>query len=161
AHVNALLADGWTVCAVDRDAGALEKAAESAGDRFSMVAGDLREEATREKTIAHVLDRYDRIDGLINNAGYGLQRPLVEHSAGDLLDQLATAVEATLALSESFAPHLARRRGAIVNVSSTYALAGPCTYPNPPAVAYCAAKAAVIGLTRAMAHRFAPDVRVN
>lgn len=161
AHVRALLADGWAVCAVDRDADGLRALACDGGERLSTVTGDLREDRTREEIVRHVLDRFGRVDGLINNAGYGLQRPLAEHSADDILDQVAIHVETTLVLSEALAPHLALHRGAIVNVSSTYALAGPCTYPNPPAVAYCAAKAAVIGLTRALAHRLAPDVRVN
>jgi 3-oxoacyl-[acyl-carrier protein] reductase len=164
AHVLGLLTDGWTVCAVDRDEAGLGALAESAAAPqrgLSCVAGDLRTDGAREETVRHVLDRYGRVDGLVNNAGYGLQRPLVEHTVADILDQVAIHVEATLALSEALAPSLARHRGAIVNVSSTYAFAGPCTYPNPPTVAYCAAKAAVVGLTRALAHLLAPDVRVN
>ncbi|HEX6447401.1 MAG TPA: SDR family oxidoreductase [Streptosporangiales bacterium] len=161
-HVRALLAAGWRVCVVDRDAAGLDALAAHAGrDDLATVVGDLRQEATWQEAVAEVRKRYGRVDGLVNNAGYGLQRPLAEHRAEDVLDQLAIHVEAAIGLTELLAEDLAATGGAVVNVSSTYALAGPCTFPNPPTVAYCAAKSAVIGVTRASAHLLAPRVRVN
>lgn len=161
-HVRALLAAGWRVCVVDRDATGLDALAVDAGrDDLATVVGDLRQPATWQEAVAEVRKRYGRVDGLVNNAGYGLQRPLVEHRAEDILDQLGIHVDAAIGLTELLAADLAATGGAVVNVSSTYALAGPCTFPNPPTVAYCAAKSAVIGLTRAFALRLAPHVRVN
>jgi 3-oxoacyl-[acyl-carrier protein] reductase len=162
AHCRCLIAEGWNVVAVDRDRAGLDALVEEAGaGRVATVVGDVRQPDLASVAVGTAVERFGRLDGLVNNAGYGLQRSLLEHSAEDLLDQLAVHVEAALAFSLAAEPHLRQARGAIVNVSSEWALAGPCTWPQPPAAAYCAGKAGVLGLTRALARQLAPEVRVN
>ncbi|HZU15964.1 MAG TPA: SDR family oxidoreductase [Candidatus Dormibacteraeota bacterium] len=162
AHCRCLIAEGWNVVAVDRDrTGLASLTAEVGAERVVTVEGDVRQPDLATAAVEVALDRFGRLDGLVNNAGYGLQRSLLDSSADDLLDQLAVHVEAALAFSLAAEPYLRQARGAIVNVSSEWALAGPCTWPQPPAVAYCAGKAGVLGLTRALARQLAPEVRVN
>jgi len=102
------------------------------------------------------------IDVLVNNAG-GVAgqayRPLEEVSDGDWDTILAINLGAAFTLSRAAAPAMKRARsGCIVNISSGAALQASLTGVQ----AYCAAKHAVLGLTRQLAHELGPfGIRVN
>jgi len=102
------------------------------------------------------------IDVLVNNAG-GVAgqafRPFEEVSDGDWDTILSINLGATFALSRAAAPAMKRARcGCIVNISSGAALQASLTGVQ----AYCAAKHAVLGLTRQLAHELGPfGIRVN
>ena len=100
--------------------------------------------------------RFGRLDGLVNNASAFYATPLGEISPAQWDDLFAANARAPLFLAQAAAPHLAARRGAIVNIADIYAeraLAGSSVYTM--------AKAALIAATRALALELAPDVRVN
>lgn len=111
-----------------------------------------------DRFIAAVLKRYGKIDILVNNAGITKDGLLVRMSAQDweevLRVDLTGAFYATRAVAQGM---LRRRSGAIVNISSVAGLIGNAGQAN-----YSAAKAGLLGLTRALAKEFARrGVRVN
>lgn len=108
--------------------------------------------------IEAVIVRFGRLDALVNNAGvHPPATPIEETSVEEMerlmrVNYLSTFVGCKVAL-----PHLRKTRGAIVNMSSMTAVLG-----QHLSTAYCATKAAQVGLTKALAIEAGPDgVRVN
>jgi 3-oxoacyl-[acyl-carrier protein] reductase len=133
----------------------LRSAVESA--RLSVRAVDVTDAAQVARGVEAALAQHQRVDVLVNNAGV-----IADAFASDLsLEQwervLRVNLTGTFLPSKALIPHLrARRRGAIVNTSSTSALG------NRGQANYAASKAGVIGLTRTLALELARDgVRVN
>lgn len=134
-------------------------AAELSGLRASSSAtlqGDLLDDGVAEQLVGAVIERYGRLDGLVNNASSFFPTPLgsIDLHAWDEL--MGSNLKGPLFLSQAAAPHLRRTRGAIVNVVDIHAERPLRNYPL-----YCAAKAGLLGLTRALAVELAPEVRVN
>jgi len=127
--------------------------------------GDLTDPAIAEKAVATAVDGYGRLDVLVNNAGMtAVSDPQSPASLVDMSDDewrsaidrnLTTAFNVTRA---ALAPMIAAGFGRIVNVAST---SGPVTAYTGDA-AYHAAKAGMVGLTRALAIEVAgSDITVN
>lgn len=113
-------------------------------------------DAPRE-VIGAAIDRWGRLDVLVNNAGATKAMPLAETTAEGVAALFALNVTAPSLLAQAALPHLRRSRGTIVNVSSTYG-----HRPIPGAAHYAASKAAIEQLTRSWALELAADgVRVN
>ncbi|MGE0752342.1 MAG: SDR family NAD(P)-dependent oxidoreductase [Variibacter sp.] len=108
-----------------------------------------------------VLDRFGRIDVLVNNAGVSQPKTLVDISEQEYDETIAINLKGVFAWCKAVAPAmLARKSGRIVNISSVSAHMGA----SPNAVsrfAYVTAKAGVLGLTRALCKELAPHVTVN
>lgn len=98
------------------------------------------------------------IEGLFNNAGITVRRPIGEMTEDDWDRIINTHVKGVLLVSQALLPQmLARGRGVIVNTSSDYAVIGV-----PGLAAYCAAKTAIYSMTKAMAVEFtAKGIRIN
>lgn len=122
----------------------------------SLVAGDLALDGVPEDIVAEVLNRHGRLDGLVNNASSFYPTPLGKITTTDWDDLVGSNFRAPLFLSQAAAPALVQSRGAIVNIVDIHAERPLRDYPL-----YCAAKAALTGLTRALALELAPEVRVN
>jgi len=105
-----------------------------------------------------VLEEYGQLDILVNNAGITRDRLLVRMSAQDWDEVLRVNLTGAFHVTRAAAREmLRRRRGAIVNVSSVAGLVGNVGQAN-----YAAAKAGLLGFTRALAQEFAArGVRVN
>jgi NAD(P)-dependent dehydrogenase (short-subunit alcohol dehydrogenase family) len=120
-----LAARGWHVVIDARDPSALAGAAAfMAADRVVAIPGDVADPAHRERLMGAVWD-LGRLDLLVNNAGMlgvSAHTPLADHPAADLEAMFAVNVVAPVALAQIALPHLARRRGAIVNISSDAAV---------------------------------------
>jgi len=150
---------GAAVCGCDVAAPGPNDAALFDGALIGVV--DVSSSSEMEAFTSSVLDRYGRIDGLVNCAGVGILsgEPL---PVGELTDELWTRtleinLTGTFIASRAVLPSLLRNGGTVVNVSSVMGLVG-----NAGAAAYCASKAGVLGLTRAMALEYADQrVRVN
>lgn len=101
-----------------------------------------------------------RIDALVNNAGITQKRPVLEITPDDytLIDNVV--LRGTLQMAQAVIPTMRKARsGSIINVSSMSAQQGGGVFGGAH---YCAAKAGVLGLTRAMAQEFGPEnIRVN
>lgn len=103
-----------------------------------------------------VLHRFGRLDGLVNNASSFFPTPVgsIDEAAWD--DLAGSNFKAPLFLAQAAAPHLRRSRGAIVNITDIHG-----DRPLKGYALYCAAKGALLTLTRALAIELGPEVRVN
>jgi pteridine reductase len=128
----------------------------SRANSASCVAGDLKDDGMPEAAIATVLARHGRLDALINNASSFFPTTIGEIDATAWTDLIGSNLKAPLFLSQAAAPALRRSRGSIVNIIDIHAERPLRGYPL-----YSAAKAGLLGLTRALAIELAPDVRVN
>jgi pteridine reductase len=105
-----------------------------------------------EKAVAH----FGRLDALVNNASSFFPTPVgaIDEAAWD--DLVGSNLKGPLFLSQAAAPQLAKTHGCIVNITDIHAERPLKGYPL-----YCAAKAGLLGLTRALALELGPAVRVN
>lgn len=106
--------------------------------------------------VADTVEHFGRLDGLINNASSFFPTPLGRIDALAWDDLVGSNLRAPLFLTQAAAPHLIAAGGAVVNITDIHAERPLAGYPL-----YCAAKAGLLGLTRALAVELAPRVRVN
>jgi 3-oxoacyl-[acyl-carrier protein] reductase len=111
-----------------------------------------------DRTAGAVIDRFGRVDFVVNNAGITRDKLLLRMSREDWDKVLSVNLTGVFNCVRAFAPHLLKQRaGRIVNISSVIGLMGNAGQAN-----YAASKAGVIGLTRSLAKEFAPrGVTVN
>ena len=129
----------------------------AAGGRALFVRGDVAEEEPAARVVAETAAAYGGIDILVNNAGVVLPGSAQTTRVGDFDRTMAVNVRGVFLLSASALPHLVRRKGVIVNTSSSVALRGV-----KDRLAYTASKGAVLSMTRAMAADLVESgVRVN
>jgi len=138
-----------------------EKLAQMAGDRVLAVAGDVSSEADVERLFSEIESRFGDCDVLVNNAGTTDVGRLIDTTPDRWDRMFAVNVRgAYLAARRALPAMVARRSGAIVNVASISGVIGPEKFPG--FVSYCASKAAVIGMTEALAVEVRDaGVRVN
>ncbi|WP_282779854.1 MULTISPECIES: SDR family oxidoreductase [unclassified Nocardia] len=147
---------GATVLGVGRRRDVLERTA-AEHPAIEVIAHDLRRAEAATAIVDTAVDRWGRVDVLVNNAGATAAMPLAEVSAARVADLFALNVTASSLLAAAALPQLRATRGSIVNVSSTYG-----HRPIPGAAHYGASKAALEQLTRSWALELAGDgVRVN
>lgn len=125
-------------------------------DSAVTLAGDLGDIAATQCIAADALACFGRVDGLVNNASSFFATPLgsIDGAAWD--DLTGSNLKGPLFLTQALAPALTQAGGAIVNIVDIHAQRPLRGYPL-----YCAAKAGLLGLTRALAVELAPRVRVN
>jgi pteridine reductase len=102
------------------------------------------------------LAEYGRLDALVNNASSFFATPLGQITPAQWDDLMNSNLKAPLFLSQAAAPALRDQGGCIVNITDIHAQRPMKDYP-----VYCAAKAGLLGATRALAIELAPRVRVN
>lgn len=157
-----LLDEGWRVAVLDADSGAVTALPDVLGaettERLAPIHGDVADEASVRSVVGDVMSRFGRIDGLINNAGIAdpFNGPIEELTLEDWNRRLAVNLTGAFLLTKHTAPHLARHRGAIVNIASTRALQS-----EPDSEAYAASKGGLVALTHALAVSLSGRVRVN
>ena len=117
---------------------------------------DLLDTDQLSRLIDTVTSHSGRLDILINNASSFYPTPLASITENQWTDLIGTNLKAPLFLSQAAAPHLERSGGCIVNITDIHAERPLKGYPL-----YCAAKAGLLGLTRALALELGPRVRVN
>jgi len=119
---------------------------------------DVRDKLSVAQAVNAVKERFDRIDILVNNAGVACDGLLIDLSDEQWKDCFDVNVNGTYNVTKAVLPDmLSDMRGSIVNMSSVWGVVGASNE-----VAYSAAKAAVIGFTKALAKEVAPmGVRVN
>jgi len=107
-----------------------------------------------------VLDKMGRIDVLVNNAGITQPLKLMDIAPENYEAVTDVSLRGTLYMSQSVIPSMrAQKSGSIINLSSVSAQRGGGIFGGPH---YSAAKAGVLGLTKAMARELAPDnIRSN
>jgi NAD(P)-dependent dehydrogenase (short-subunit alcohol dehydrogenase family) len=158
----ALAEAGAAVALAGRSRPDLERAADEAaahGVRTEIVQADLRDPAAAGRMVGEVLERFGRLDVLLNNAGVaGAEKRALDLTAEDWDEVLAVNLRAPALCAQAAARAMVeRRRGRIVNVASIGALT-----PIARLAPYCASKAALVQLTRVMALELARhNVQVN
>ena len=151
---------GATVAILDLDAAAAEAAAKDLGDGHVGLACNVTDKAACEAATAELAERWGRIDVLVNNAGITQPLKLMDIAPENYDAVLDVNLRGTLYMSQAVIPGMRERgSGSIVNLSSVSAQRGGGIFGGPH---YSAAKAGVLGLTKAMARELAPaGVRVN
>jgi NAD(P)-dependent dehydrogenase (short-subunit alcohol dehydrogenase family) len=120
--------------------------------------------------VEKAIDRFGRIDALINVAGAAYSRhpetpqfnrvPILEMTEDDFMNAFHVNVKGAFLASKAVVPHMrARGKGSIVSIGSVAGLLN--NSPAPDLAAYASSKAALHRLTVAMAHQWGPEVRVN
>ncbi|HEV7941512.1 MAG TPA: SDR family NAD(P)-dependent oxidoreductase [Solirubrobacteraceae bacterium] len=159
ATARRFLANGARVAVLDRSTSALERARMelSQGDRLLTFACDVTDRTSIDAALAAIVNRWDSIDALVNGAGictFGAFEELTEEAWDLIVD---VNLKGTFLCCQAVVPHMrAKGSGAIVNVASQAGRRGEKLIAH-----YCAAKGAVVNLSRAMALELAPIIRVN
>ncbi|MFI5953162.1 3-oxoacyl-ACP reductase FabG [Cryptosporangium sp. NPDC051539] len=153
-----LVADGARVVLGDLDADGAEKAAGGLGAGASAVRCDVTSEQDMTALVGEAVTRYGALDVMVNNAGITRDATIRTMSLDDLRIVLDVHVAGTwIGCKVAGAAMRAGGSGAIVNISSIAGKVGNFGQTN-----YSAAKAGIVGLTKACAKEFAKDgVRVN
>lgn len=124
------------------------------------VQGNVAEDADCRRIAESVIDKWGRIDALVNNAGttkFADPHDLDALSKDDFLDMYAINTVGPWQMTRACAPQMkATGHGAVVNVSTIGAVTGMAS-----SAAYCASKAALNTLTLTLARTLAPEIRVN
>ncbi|WP_165969096.1 SDR family oxidoreductase [Actinomadura sp. KC06] len=166
AYATHLAGAGNRVAVVDVAGDAARSAAECiaadvGADRVSAYEADVTDEEQVGAVVRAVVERWDRVDALVNNAGGALlpSGPFDSFSRADWTRVLDVNLTGQWLCAAAVVPHMrAAGHGKIVNVSSTMVSKGLPVGLAP----YVAAKAGVVGLTRALARELGPDgIRVN
>jgi len=129
-----------------------------AGGEAILVEGDVTQEDSAASAIKQVVDQWKRIDILVNNAGINRDRLLLRMTSDDWDQVLGVDLKGAFLCTKHVMPHLIKqRKGRVINISSVVGISG-----NPGQANYAAAKAGLIGFTKAVAREVASrSVTVN
>lgn len=117
---------------------------------------DLLDLDALQQLVREVVEKFGRLDALVNNASSFYATPLAEVDEQQWHDLLGTNLRAPLFLAQAAAAELRRHHGCIVNIADIHA-----ERPMHGHLLYSVAKAGLTALTRALAQEMAPQVRVN
>ena len=119
---------------------------------------DVAREASVRACVRQVVNRFGRLDALVNNAGIADPHTgaLEKLALKEWNRRIGSNLTGVFLMTKHAAAHLRRSRGAVVNIASTRALQS-----EAGTEAYAATKGGVVALTHAMAMSLGPDVRVN
>ena len=154
-------AEGAAVAAIDLNADAAKQTAAqiaAAGGSALTVAADVADRAQVGSAFGQILTEYGQIDVLYNNAGVNSSGSVLDATEDDWDRSFAVNAKGTFLCAQAAAPAMvAAGGGSIINQGSVAALVGIANFAS-----YCAAKGAVVALTRSMSVDLAPrGVRVN
>ena len=129
-----------------------------AGGEAFLVGGDVSQQESAEAVIKQTVEHWGNIDILVNNAGINKDRLLIRMKPEDFDSVIAVNLRGAFLCTRYVMPHLIRQRsGRVINMSSVVGLSG-----NPGQANYAAAKAGLVGLTKAVAREVASrTVTVN
>jgi NAD(P)-dependent dehydrogenase (short-subunit alcohol dehydrogenase family) len=145
---------GWAVVANAR-------AIEPSGEEDTLtVAGDVTEPATCDRIVAEALERFGRVDTLVNNAGVFLSKPFTDYTEQDYTRSVAVNLTAFFHLTQRVvACMLPRRTGHIVTITTTLVDRADS---RVPAALTALTKGGLVAATRSLAIEYARDgIRVN
>ncbi len=157
AVTRVFVARGASVVAVDLNAEAGEALGTALGEDVAFMPGDVSDPAVAHSAVALAVERFGKLDAVVNNAHGSRQAPFVDLTA-DMWDlSFDTGFYATRNFMLAAYQELKKTRGAVVNFGSGAGLEG-----QPQQASYAAAKEAIRGLSRVVANEWARDgIRVN
>ncbi len=160
AIVLALAREGAAVVAADIAPAAAEDAAVEAtraGGRAAAATTDVSKEEDVKRMVTAAVDRFGRLDLLVNCAGnLPAGKPVVDLAEAEWRSLLDVHLTGTFLCCRASMERIAEAGGSIVNLSSSYAFKG-----RPNGADYSAAKAGIFGLTRVVAGELAPRATAN
>lgn len=145
----AFAGEGAHVVVADIDAAAGEKTTKEIQEKNGQAIAfhtDVSDPDAVENLTKSALNKFGRIHVLVNNAAIQVSKTVIETTVEEWNRQMAVNVGGVFLCSRGFLPHLRQTRGVIINLSSVNAF-----FVEPACAGYCATKAAIIGLTKAMA----------
>lgn len=161
AHAELLASRGATVVVQDIDGERAKKITarivKSGGMAHALVC-DVADTLALTEALKRIVTQLGRVDILVNNAGIGGE-PVIEDTTEEHFDRMfAVHVRGSFFATKAVVPMMKQQRsGKIINISSIWGMVGH-HYASP----YCAAKAALLGLTKAWAKELAPwNIHVN
>jgi 2-deoxy-D-gluconate 3-dehydrogenase len=153
-------AGATVICHASKSGGASETVSliEKLGKKSAEVAGDMSDKSVPSRLIAEIIEKFGRLDILINNAGTIRRSPAVDFSEEDWEFVLEVNLSSVFRLSQAAARNMIKQGGGkIVNIASLLSFQGGITVP-----AYTASKSGVAGLTKALANEWAKhNINVN
>ena len=150
--VEQLLAKGEAVVATARKPEQIAEFSERYPETALVVALDVTDQGSVEAAVKRAMDRFGRVDVLVNNAGYGLAGAIEEATESEFMPVFETNVFGLLRVTRALLPQFRKQKsGHIVNLSSIAGLVG-----SPGWGYYNASKFAVNGLSEALAGEMAP-----
>lgn len=123
---------------------------------FEGIEADFTDTVAPARVVSEIVSRAGRLDVLVNNAGMMQEARVEEMSLADWERNLRVNLTAPFLFIQAAMPHLRAAQGSIVNIGSIEGLGS-----NPTHAAYCASKAGLHGLTRAVAVDHSREVRCN
>ncbi|MCW2744543.1 MAG: bphB [Mycobacterium sp.] len=161
AVVERFLAEGASVGVLDLHPDGLADVAAARPDRVVVVGGDVRDPEAHERAVRTTVDAFGPLDTCVANAGIHDMWARIEDAPlrdlpGAFHELFDVDVLGHLLCARTVAGHLRRTRGSLIFTASSSS-----RYAGGGGALYVAAKHAVVGLMRQLAHELAPDVRVN
>lgn len=161
AMARALSSSGATVALVARDAGKLNAARheiESSGGEAAVFLADVTNEQDVSRLESEISGQLGAIHILVNNAGTNIRKNLIDFTLDEWRSVIDSSLTSTFLMCRAFAPHMkGSGYGRILNMASIMSHVS-----LPGRSAYSSAKAALLGLTRALALELAAEgITVN
>ncbi|MBO3274022.1 SDR family NAD(P)-dependent oxidoreductase [Pseudomonas schmalbachii] len=163
AMARAFAANGANLALFDINGAALEQVRAELGEahpgiQLEAIAGSITDPQVVDDAVQQTVERFGRIDVLLNNAGIAMNRPTLELSADDWRRAIDINLNGVFYCAQSAGRRMvAQGGGVILNTASMYGLSAA-----PERAAYCGSKAAVVMLTKVLAIEWArSNVRVN
>ncbi len=122
----------------------------------AIIQADLINIEILPKLVNETVNRFGRLDVLINNASSYYPTELCKIDEEQWQDLMGTNLKAPLFLSQAAAPELRKNNGCIVNLTDMH-----IERPKKGYIVYSVAKAGLVTLTKSLAHELSPEVRVN
>lgn len=146
--VKKLLAEGYSVAATSRNVSELQKVISTENSDFLPLEVDLVNESSVSGAISKTVEKFGKLDVIVNNAGYGQLGTLEELTDKESRQNFDTNVFGSLNVIRKSMPYLrAQKSGLVINIASIGGLTGDF----PGWGIYCATKFAVVGFTEGLA----------
>lgn len=153
-------AHGARVALLDLDAGRTEDTARVLGETAVALVCDVTDAAACREAVAALLERWERVDVLVNNAGISRKVPFMDVTDALYEEMMAINVKGAFHMCQAVLPAMkAAGRGSIVSIASVAGQRGGGVFGGTH---YATSKAALVGLTKGVAREYAPhNVRAN
>lgn len=146
--VKKLIAEGYFVAATSRNISELQKVISAENSEFLPLEVDLVNENSVSEAISKTVEKFGKLDVIVNNAGYGQLGTLEELTDKESRQNFDTNVFGSLNVIRKSMPYLrAQKSGLVINIASIGGLTGDF----PGWGIYCATKFAVVGFTESLA----------
>lgn len=133
------------------------KQIEALGGTARAVETDVADPRSVERLVDQTLDAFSQVHILFNNAAIQVNKTVENTTVEEWNREIAVNLGGVFLCSKFFMPHLRKTRGCIINMSSVNGF-----FVEPMCAGYCATKAAIIGLTKAMAIDHGKEgIRIN